>query len=261
MRTISDLYGFSGEEVWNSPHEIIECKRALSPSSLPGIDYALNPYGGCEHGCIYCYAPEVTHTPWNTWRVVKVKTNIVSRLGKELPNIEGVIGIGTVTDPYQAAESRFELTKACLKKLKTDGFRVHLHTKSDLILRDLDIIEGMKGDFAVTITTLDDRVSKRTEPGAPLPEKRLKALKELTEIGAETYALIGPILNTLDEKEDEFVEAIVSTGVRRMYIDRFNERPILKQRVDSAKLSGSTVALENIRRSAEKRGLKVFNVF
>ena len=261
MRTISDLYGFSGEEVWNSPHEIIECKRALSPSSLPGIDYALNPYGGCEHGCIYCYAPEVTHTPWSQWRVVKVKSNIISRLGKELPNVSGTIGIGTVTDPYQAAESRFELTRACLKKLKADGFRVHLHTKSDLILRDLDTIEGMKGDFAVTITTLDDRISKRTEPGAPLPENRLRALKELTDIGADTYALIGPIFSTLDGKEGEFVDAIASTGVRRMYIDKFNERPMLKQRTDVVKLSGSNAALENIRRLATAKGIKVFDVF
>ena len=203
----------------------------------------------------------MTHTPWNAWRVVKVKANIITRLGKELPNISGTIGIGTVTDPYQAAESRFELTRSCLKKLKSEGFRVHLHTKSDLILRDIDVIEGMKGDFAVTITTLDDRVSKRTEPGAPLPANRLRALKELTDIGVDTYALVGPVLNNLDGKESEFVDAISATGVRRMYIDRLNERPILKQRMDAVKLSGSATALENIRRSAEKNGLKVFDVF
>ena len=261
MRTISDLFGFSDKERWNNPHSIVECKRALSPSSLPGIDYALNPYGGCEHGCIYCYAPEVTHTPWDEWRTVKVKANILSRLSKELPNVKGTIGIGTVTDPYQAAESRFELTRACMKKLKSDGYRVHVHTKSDLILRDLDIIEGMEGDFAVTITTLDERVSKRTEPGAPMPEKRLQALKELTDIGADTYALIGPVLNTLDGKETEFVDAISATGVCRMYIDRLNERPILKQRIDAMKLSGSNKALENIRRLAAVKGIKVFDVF
>ena len=261
MRIISDLYEFLGEDRWDSPHTVVECRRALSPSSLPGIDYALNPYGGCEHGCIYCYAPEVTHTPWAEWRTVKVKTNIASRLSKELPNIDGTIGIGTVTDPYQAAESRFELTRTCLRKLKADDFRVHVHTKSDLILRDLDLIKGMRGDFAITITTMDERVSKRTEPGAPLPGRRLAALKELTEAGADTYALVGPVLNTLEGKEDDFAEAVASTGVRRMYIDRLNERPVLGQRLNAMGLSGSRISLERIRATAGKMGIKVFDVF
>lgn len=257
----SKLWDFTGEEVWDGPHEIAECKRALSPSKLPGIDYALNPYGGCEHGCIYCYAPELTHSEWDTWRIVKVRTNIASRLSRELPNVEGVIGIGTTTDPYQQAESRFRLTRSCLAKLKERNMRIHLHTKSDLVLRDLDILKRLEGDVAVTITSIDDRISKRIEPGAPLPERRLNALKELTEAGLDTYALVGPVLDVLEGTEREFAEAVASTGTKRMYIDSLNPRPLLNARMDRMGIGGSKAAIERVKQHGAEMGLDVKDVF
>ncbi len=239
----------------------MKCKRALSPSGLPGIDYALNPYGGCEHGCVYCYGPEVTHTDFREWRIVRVRSNIAERLAKEVPNIEGTVGIGTVTDPYQYAEKRFMLTSQCLEVLRSAGLRIHVHTKSDLILRDLDIISRMKGEVGITITTLDEKVSHITEPGAPLPKRRLEALKELTCAGVDTYALVGPVLMYLEGKEVEFVEAVASTGVRRMCVDRLNLRPLLSQRLERMGVRGSTSALEKIRHIAGDRGIEVTDVF
>jgi len=246
---------------WNGPHEMVECKRALSPSKLPGIDHALNPYGGCSHGCLYCYAPELTHSDWMKWNVVKVKTNIAERMGKEMRNIHGVVGVGTVTDPYQPAELRFELTRSCMKILKDKCIRVHVHTKSDIILRDLDILTGMQGDFAVTITSLDPKVSRTIEPGAPVPEKRLNTLRELTEAGLDTYALVGPVLETLDGKEKEFASAVAATGTKRMYLDRLNERPLLAERMNGIGIKGSRTVLERIRNAAAAEGLKVYDVF
>ncbi len=143
--------------LWDGVFERVRCSRALSPSGLPGIDYALNPYGGCEHGCVYCYAPEVTHQPWEGWRVVRVKYDIPERLQKELPGLSGTVGIGTVTDPYQGAEARFRLTRRCLGILRDTDFPVRIHTKSPLILRDLDILEGMDPHIEVTVTTVDRR--------------------------------------------------------------------------------------------------------
>lgn len=241
--------------------ETVKCKRALSPSGLPGIDYALNPYGGCEHGCVYCYGPEVTHTDIREWRIVRVRSNIADRLAKEVPNIEGTVGIGTVTDPYQYAEKRFMLTSQCLEVLGSAGLRIHVHTKSDLILRDLDIISGMKGEVGITVTTIDEKVSHITEPGAPLPARRLGALKELTSAGVDTYALVGPVLMYLEGKEEEFVEAVASTGVRRMCIDRLNLRPLLSQRLERMGVKGSAPALEKIRRLAGDSGMEVTDVF
>ncbi len=239
----------------------MKCKRALSPSGLPGIDYALIPYGGCEHGCGSCYGPEVTHTDIREWRIVRVRSNIADRLAKEVPNIEGTVGIGTVTDPYQYAEKRFMLTSQCLEVLGSAGLRIHVHTKSDLILRDLDIISGMKGEVGITVTTLDEKVSHVTEPGAPLPARRLGALKELTSAGVDTYALVGPVLMYLEGKEEEFVEAVASTGVRRMCIDRLNLRPLLSQRLERMGVKGSASALEKIRRLAGDSGMEVTDVF
>jgi len=233
----------------------------LSPSGLPGIDYALNPYGGCEHGCVYCYAPEVLHTDWKDWRVVKVRSNIPDRLSKELSGLDGTIGIGTVTDPYQYAEKRFKLTQRCLKILKERDFRIHLHTKSDLVLRDADLLASMRGEVGVTITGIDEKYSKITEPGAPLPVKRLYALEQLTSRGVDTYALIGPILNHLEGNEKDFVDAVVSTGVKRVFIDSLNLRPQLMERLNRMNIRGSEEAKENIRKLAVDSGLIVKNVF
>ncbi|MDR1954852.1 MAG: radical SAM protein [Candidatus Methanoplasma sp.] len=233
----------------------------MSPSGLPGIDYALNPYGGCEHGCVYCYAPEVLHTDWKEWRVVKVRSNIPDRLSKELSGLEGTIGIGTVTDPYQYAEKRFGLTRKCLEILKERDFRIHLHTKSDLIIRDLDLLASMRGEAGITITTIDERISKITEPGAPLPERRLEALRRLVEAGIDAYALVGPVLDHLEGNEKEFADAVASTGVRRICIDSLNLRPQLSERLNRMNIRGSEKAKEKIRRTAEDSGLVVMDVF
>lgn len=261
MRIISSLYDFTDTDVWNGRYRTIECKKALSPSKLPGIDYALNPYGGCAHGCVYCYAPEVTHTPWEEWRCIRVRGNIVERLCKELPFVNGVIGIGTTTDPYQYAESRFGLTGQCLRVLRDNNFRIHIHTKSDLILRDVDILRNMKGVVGITVTNIDNRASKITEPGAPLPSKRFATLRSLSEEGIDTYALVGPVLNLLEGREREFVDAISSTGTKTVYIDSLNSRPVLSERLARMKITGSSTALEKIRKLASEDGLRVYDVF
>lgn len=243
------------------PYEVVECRRALSPSKLPDMDYALNPYSGCAHGCVYCYAPEVTRAEWSGWRIPKVKSNVVSRLSMELPHVSGIIGIGTVTDPYQPVEGKFMLTRRCLEVLKAHSFPIHLHTKSDLILRDLDLLSGMEGKIGVSVTGVSERDSKITEPGAPLPKARFEALTALVDAGVDAYALVGPVLNHLEEKEAEFVEAIVSAGVRTVYLDPLNSRPLLSMRVSKMGYRGSRTALEKIRELAEESGIEALDVF
>ena len=252
---------FGDEDAWDGIYRLITCKRALAPSGLPEMDYNLNPYGGCEHGCVYCYAPEVTHTDWNDWRVVKVKVNIVERLAKELPGLTGTIGIGTVTDPYQAAERRFGLTRQCLEFLRDKGHPIHLHTKSDLILRDKDLLADFEGQVAITLTGIDERRSRITEPGAPLPSARLRALKELTEEGINTYALIAPVLDHLEGKEQEFCDAVIDTGVKRAALDPLNMRPQISVRLERMGIRASNVSLERIRLILTSAGVQVRDVF
>ena len=255
------LIEFGDESDWNGVYRMVQCKRALAPSGLPEMNYNLNPYGGCEHGCVYCYAPEVTHTDWKEWRVVKVKSNIVERLAKELPGLSGTIGIGTVTDPYQAAERRFRLTRSCLEFLQDKGHPIHLHTKSDLILRDIDLISRFEGQVAVTLTGTDERMSKITEPGAPLPEARFRALREMTEAGINTYALIAPVMAHLEGHEREFCDRVIETGVKRAALDPLNLRPQMAVRLEKMNIRGSSSALENIRRMLREGGVEVRDVF
>ena len=119
----------------------------------------------------------------------------------------------------------------------------------------------MRGEVGITITAIDDKFSKITEPGAPLPEKRLDALKRLSESGVDTYALVGPVLNHLEGREEEFVNAIVSTGVKRVFIDTLNLRPLLAERLSRMNIHGSERSKEKIRRLAESSGLLVRDVF
>ena len=138
---------------------------------------------------------------------------------------------------------------------------MHIHTKSDLVLRDLDLLSSMEGEVGVTVTGLDERRSKMLEPGAPLPEARLRALRELSAAGVDAYALIGPVLDHLEGHEDEFCDAIASTGVRRAVLDRLNLRPELSKRTDRMHVRGSDAALENIRTMLASRGLTVEDAF
>lgn len=246
------------EKGWDGPFRIVECSRALSPSGLPEMDYALNPYGGCEHGCIYCYAPGHTHSDLSTWRVVRVKRNVVERLAKELPYVEGTIGIGTVTDPYQGAENRFRLTRRSLEVLRSKERRVHIHTKSDLILRDLDILRDMDVVAGMTITTVDDRISKMTEPGAPLPGARLKAVSEMVDAGIDTYVLIAPVMSTLQGKEGELIDALAESGVKVVLHEQLNLKLVDTERLDRMGISASASSDRVLSRLCLQHGLDDF---
>lgn len=241
--------------------EIVPCSRALSPSGLPGMEYALNPYGGCEHGCIYCYAPGHTHSDPSTWRVVRVRRNIAERLARELPAVEGRIGIGTVTDPYQYAERRFMLTRSCLEVLAARDREVHIHTKSDLVTRDIPVLQGMRCIVGVTVTTTDERVSKMTEPGAPLPRQRLGALAELVDAGIPCYALVAPVMSTLEGSEADLAEAIAGTGCRIACIDPLNLRKVDPSRLDRMGISGSPSAEAVLEAECSDRGLDARRAF
>lgn len=253
------LGDFSGEALeWEGEFRIVECGRALSPSGLDHMDYALNPYGGCEHGCIYCYAPGHTRSDPATWRVVRVKRNVADRLARELPFAEGVIGIGTVTDPYQAAEGRFRLTRSCLEILSARGREVHMHTKSDLVLRDLDLLAGMRATVAVTFTSVDDRVSRMTEPGAPLPGARLRALRGLVDAGVDCYALVAPVMSTVRGTEGAMMDALASAGVGRAMIDPLNLRLVDTTRLDRMGITPCPDCESALADAARDRGIRVF---
>ena len=207
------LTDFSEEAAeWDGEFEIVQCRRALSPTNIFGLKYVLNPYGGCSHGCLYCFAPSYTHSDPATWRVVRVRSNIVDRLSRELPGTEGPVGVGSATDAYQYAESRFLLTRRCLEVLRDHGRETHILTKSDLVTRDIPLLRDMDCTVGITITGLDERISKMVEPGAPLPPARLDALRRPTDEGIRTFAMVSPVMSPIRGHEAELADAIADTG-------------------------------------------------
>lgn len=197
-------------------------KSALTPSRIEGIDFALNPYIGCAHGCRYCYADFMkrfsNHSePWGSF--VDVKINIPQLLEKELKrekarelslgvfsdleqsawrrahSVDKLVSLSTVTDPYQPLEQKYQLTRRCLEILLRYQMPVSILTKSPLVLRDVDLIKQFKNiDVGITITTDRDDIRKIFEPGAPPIQSRNDTLKQLYQQGIKTWVFVGPML-------------------------------------------------------------------
>ncbi|VVB89193.1 Radical SAM superfamily protein [uncultured archaeon] len=211
----------------------IKTKTALSPSQLPGLDYALNPYRGCAHACIYCYAPSVIHWDKGKWgELVEVKINLPRILSKELrTKKKGVVGLGTVTDPYQPAEKKYELTRRCLELLHMHDFPVCIQTKSSLVLRDIDLLKGFSNmEVGITLTTLDDRIREKMEPGASSVEERLRALSELPKNGIRTWVFLGPLMPYLTDAA-ALVDAVAAVKPEYVLIDRLNLKEGVREKV------------------------------
>lgn len=247
-----------GEEVGRPPRIVeVRTRVALPVSRLPGLDYALNPYVGCEHDCLYCYAPYVTKRPRKDWHTVMARTDLPMALAKEIKGKRGTIGLGTVTDPYQEAERHLLITRRCLMEIIPNGMAVSVLTKSDLVLRDLDLYHELKGELGITLTSVNDGISRALEPGAPLPARRLAALRRMSEEGLNAYALIGPMLPLLSERDvTELVEAVSDTGVKWVMLDRFRPRPGMFE--DMSRREGcASIAkrLEEAHRSEDYRSL------
>jgi len=202
------------------------CKSALTISKLPGIEYSLNPYVGCQHACVYCYVPSVMHLKRDEWgKTVHAKVNIPSVLQKEIKKrSRGIVGISTSTDAYQPAEKRYELTRKCLMVLARHDWPVDILTKSDLVLRDIDILARLS-DVRVgfTIPTLNDKSRRLLEPHAPSIERRLSALRECGENGLRTYVFCGPLFPDVEkEGVKNCVDVFIDAGAEEIIIDSFH---------------------------------------
>ncbi len=237
---------------------LVECKSAISRSRLPGLDWAINPYRGCAHACRYCYAQDVTRfemdKEWGS--VVEAKINIVSRLKKELDKgAKGVYGIGTVTDPYQPIERKYELTRGCLVLLKRSKARVSILTKSDLVLRDSDILTDWHGsEVGISIGCANDKVASVLEPGACPPSRRFAALARLSEAGIANYLMAAPILFGVCDSEEALEDMVLrasEAGVSRIIWDVFNPKPLATPRLKRALSSEGLTSLSPSGRSRE----------
>ena len=218
-------------------YSLITCKTALSPSRLPGLDYSLNPYVGCEHGCAYCYSPSVLRDPGlaaNWGKVVRAKQNIVEVLTREVKRKpRGVVGVSTVTDPYQPIEAKLELTRKCIEVLSKHDFPISIQTKSALVLRDIDLMVPGKTEVGVTITTMDRRLANLLESGASLPDARAKILEKFSSRGVVTWLFLGPIIPELNDSEEslrQVIEVAARTKSKVIY-DKLNLKWLVMERL------------------------------
>ncbi len=213
----------------------VKCKTALSKSNLPGLDYSLNPYRGCQHACVYCYVPNVLRIERKSWgSFVDVKTNIPNVLSKELRTKKpGAAGISTVTDPYQPIEKKYKLTRFCLEQLLRYSSPVHIQTKSDLIIRDIDIISKFSNiEVMFSIGTLNDSEIKQMEPYTSSVQRRLDAMKEISDIGIKTSVFFGPIypsVKTIDIST--IIDNFIQFGAKEIMIDKLNLKPGIKDNI------------------------------
>ena len=197
--------------------ELIKAKTLLTKfkesSNWYGIDYNMNLYRGCSHGCIYCDSRSNCYHIDN-FDIVKGKENALSILERELAGKKqkGVIGIGAMSDTYNPMEAEYELTRGALKLIEKYGFGVSIDTKSDLVLRDLDLLKRInkKSDVIVklTITTPKDDLSKIIEPGVCTSSKRLNAVKELSDNGIFSGIMMNPTLPFITDKPEDIRQLV-----------------------------------------------------
>ena len=172
----------------------IQTKNPLTKSDLPVSDYSLNPYVGCEHGCKYCYACFMKRftgheEPWGEFLDVKYWKPLIHPeryAGKE-------VFLGSVTDPYQPAEEKYRRTRAVLEELRGSGVKLSIATKSDLVLRDLDLIQSFpEARVSWSINTLDERFKDDMDKAVSIG-RRLAAMKAFHDAGVRTTCFISPI--------------------------------------------------------------------
>ena len=188
----------------------IQCKTLLTKSRLPEADYCINPYVGCLHGCVYCYARFMKrftdhNEPWGQF--LNVKINAPEVLAKELARKpkRGVVLLGSVTDAYQPVERKYRITRAILEILLQHDFPVSILTKSNLVIRDLDLFKQFsRCEVGLTITTTSQGVARNFEPRSSTPQQRIEAFDTLHRNDITTYAFIGPILPELTNLEAVF---------------------------------------------------------
>jgi DNA repair photolyase len=221
--SLEELPAFKTEVQVEKPRTIIT--RNTSPDI--SFDRSINPYRGCEHGCVYCFA-RPTHAYMGLSPGLDFESRLFAKpdaprlLERELAK-EGyeprTIAIGTNTDPYQPIEKKWRIMREVLEVLEAHNHPVGIVTKSALVARDIDILSRMaeKGlaKVALSVTTLDPRLARTMEPRAATPPKRLEAMRALHEAGVPVSVMIGPVIPALNDQEIErILDSAYAAGAR-----------------------------------------------
>jgi len=196
----------------------IEAKTLLSSSKRPdpwfGLKYTMNLYRGCQHRCTYCDSRSLCYGIEDFDGEVLVKANALELLRRELARkrVKGYVGTGSMNDPYMPVERTLRVTGQALEIIAEFGFPVHVLTKSDLVLRDADILQAIQqrtsAVVSFTITTPDDALARQVEPGAPSPSARFAAMASLASRGIRTGVLLMPVLPFIEDSPEAIAEIV-----------------------------------------------------
>lgn len=201
-------------------YEEVTCKSALNRVHGMPFAWSLNPYRGCVHGCAYCFARS-THGYFNLdagrdfSSIIFVKVNVADVLAMEVARRgwrREQVAIGTATDPYQPIEGRYRLTRRCLETLCRFHTPASLVTKGTMIVRDIDVLRELATGVGVTVCfsvpTIDRDIWRRSEPGTPPPEQRLKVMARLVAGGVRAGVLMAPLLPGLSANPDQIERTV-----------------------------------------------------
>ena len=220
------------------------CRSALNRVQGMGFKWSLNPYMGCVHRCTFCYVRafelRADRPPDDRYGTsIRVKTNIADVLRKELarPSWQREpIALGAATDPYQPAEGRYKLSRACIEVVGRSGSPLRIITRGPMIVRDIDVLveASQRADISITfsIPTLDVDIWRKTEPGTAPPHQRLRALKELVDAGVHVGVGMAPILPGLSDKPElmeDVVRAARAAGATGVWANLLYLKPGTKE--------------------------------
>lgn len=191
--------------------------RTKSPGTWFGVDYNMNLYRGCCHGCIYCDSRSDCYAIEQFDRV-RVKESCLEIVRDELRRkaSRGVVGTGSMSDPYNPFEREYQYTRHALELISAFGFGAAIATKSDLITRDIDVLREIRQQMPVickiTVTTADDTLAAKTEPHAPPPSTRFRAMEQLSAADLFTGALLMPVLPFLGDSVSGVLSIVRQAG-------------------------------------------------
>ena len=206
------------------------CRTALNRSSIS--DYTLNCYGGCVHGCVYCYARYMERfyphsEPWGDY--VDIKLGILESLRRQLRRLPpGKVFLSSACDGWQPVEAQLGLTRKAAELLLEHGFSLRILTKSDLILRDLPLFVDRPVKVGVSVSCVDDRLAELWEPRAASPSARFDVVAKAHQMGIKAVVMFAPVLPFLSDSPSQVEAVLVKSaemGASEIWVDAFNLRP------------------------------------
>jgi DNA repair photolyase len=207
--------------------EIREAKSIITKSNIPSIDYVINPYTGCQHGCIYCYAEfmiRFTGHKGEKWgQFLDIKKYDFSKIKPSRYDGKSIL-FSSVTDPYLPLEKKYQNTKKILESLVGTSADIQILTKSKLVIRDIELFKKFENiKVGISINTLNDEFARIIEPAASKPSERLSTIEQISKENIETYVFISPFFPEITDFKAIIEEA--ENYTKNFNFENLNFRP------------------------------------